>query len=248
MQVERACPVCAQRYAADATRLRFGRQTTCSRACSYRLRADVLTTAVEVTCGGCAKVFAIQPLKRERARHGGSFCSLACAYANRKRIVSKPYVLIAEVDRVASSLKAWETRRANPKPYPEAARAKARAQAIARVVAGGGVSKFERAVAETLRTLRFLVSTSVAVRDARGRFAHVFDLVLPQRALVIECHGSYWHGERWTWSEPNHSQERNLRYEAKKHALAKSIGLDLRLLWEHDYKRDAVGACLAAVR
>src|SRR5699024_11048223 len=33
--VNRECPVCAVSYEADPVRLRHGRQTTCSRACSY---------------------------------------------------------------------------------------------------------------------------------------------------------------------------------------------------------------------
>jgi hypothetical protein len=36
--VPRVCPVCKQNYEADPARLRFGRQTTCSRKCSYALR------------------------------------------------------------------------------------------------------------------------------------------------------------------------------------------------------------------
>ena len=40
MIVERACEMCAAHYDADTQRLKHGRQTTCSRACSYLLRAQ----------------------------------------------------------------------------------------------------------------------------------------------------------------------------------------------------------------
>lgn len=36
--IHRICPVCNTKYTAEAIRLKFGRQTTCSRRCSYDLR------------------------------------------------------------------------------------------------------------------------------------------------------------------------------------------------------------------
>ncbi len=38
---EQRCPVCGATYLAEPARLRHGRQSTCSRACSYKLRAGL---------------------------------------------------------------------------------------------------------------------------------------------------------------------------------------------------------------
>ena len=167
--------------------------------------------------------------------------------------------------------KAWETRRANmranpdahavveprvtrvrtlaqPRPYPESARIKARADAIERLQHGARVSKFERKVAEVFRSLGFVVLTSFPLRRADGTFACVFDIVIPQRRIIVECHGTYWHGGRWTWDTPTAAQLKNLTYEERKLVTSKKMGLELRILWEHEFKRDPCGACLAVVR
>ncbi len=39
-RVQRCCPICGTSYLAAPYRLKHGRQTTCSRACSYQLRAQ----------------------------------------------------------------------------------------------------------------------------------------------------------------------------------------------------------------
>jgi len=246
-KVKRECPVCSVVYDADSSRLKLGRQTSCSRTCSYKLRSALLQRREETKCGACGKSISVRPGKRKRARHGLNFCSKACAYTKRVRVVGVPYVRVAEVDRVAASKKAWETRRRNPKPYPESAREKARADAIERLHKGSRVSAFERKAAEVFRRLGFQVFTSTSVRNLGGKFAHVFDISIPARGIMVECHGTYWHGARWTWDEPNGTQAKNLAYEARKLAFAQSVGLDLRILWEHEFKRDQNGACLAVV-
>lgn len=245
-QIKRECPACGKVYDADPTRLKFGRQTSCSRACSYQLRAAALKNGEKHQCGGCGKDVYRSPAQL-KGRHGLVFCSAKCGYSNRKRVVNKPYVRTAVVDYVAAAKKTWETRRRNAKPYPEAAREKARARAIQRLQNGRGVSAFEKKAAEVFRSIGFDVRTSVPVRSAIGTFAHVFDIVLPRRRIVIECHGSYFHGGRWTWLDPDHTQAKNLAYEERKLATARRLGLDLRILWEHEFKKDPTGACLAVV-
>lgn len=162
--------------------------------------------------------------------------------------MEKPYVRTALVDYSAALKKAWKSRRLNPKPYPEAARQRAAARAVERITKGGGVSKFEKKVAGVFRRLGFEVQTSVPVRSATGAFAHVFDIVLPQRRIVVECHGTYFHGGRWTWVEADRTQAKNLAYEKLKLATTRRLDLDFRILWEHEFKIDPFGACLAVVR
>jgi G:T-mismatch repair DNA endonuclease (very short patch repair protein) len=246
-KVKRECPVCGVVYHANPTRLKHGRQTTCSRACSYQLRAAKLQQGEEYECPVCGERFYRAPAE-VKARHGNTCCSRECAYQVRQRVVSKPYNITAEWDRSAASEKGWHTRRREAKPYPDAARKKARARAIQQIEKGRRVSKFERKAAQVFRHLGFRVVPSLAFRRSDGTFACVFDIYLPGRRLVVECHGGYWHGGRWTWDEPDATQAKNLRYERRKHALARERGLDLRLLWEKEFKQDPTGACLAVVR
>jgi G:T-mismatch repair DNA endonuclease (very short patch repair protein) len=247
-KIERKCPVCGVVYHAYATRLKLGRQTTCSRSCSYRLRASNLRKGEEKQCGGCGKNIVVIPSKAKRVRHGMYFCSNACAYGNRKRVVTNPYVITRTFDRSAAAQKAWDTRRRDARPYPNAAREKARARAIERLQHGDRVSKFERKAAEVFRRLGFSIDTSVAVRSSNGTFAHVFDIVIASRRIAVECHGTYWHGGRWSWVECDSTQAKNLAYEERKMVAAFRIGLDVRILWEHHFKEDPAGACLAVVR
>jgi G:T-mismatch repair DNA endonuclease (very short patch repair protein) len=144
--------------------------------------------------------------------------------------------------------KAWATRRKDGKPYPETARCKARARACERINKGFNVSAFERKAANVFRELGFRILTSVKCQGADGRFVAVYDIVIPSRGIVVECHGGYWHGGRWTFTSANSTQLRNLAHEESKLALARSAGLDLRILWEQDFRKDPCGACLASVR
>lgn len=93
VKVDRQCPVCGVSYEADATRLKHGRETTCSRACSYSLRgAKSKTVAVTMDCPVCGVEFD----RRPNARHGHHYCSRACHYKGRTlgltaRVVERPY-------------------------------------------------------------------------------------------------------------------------------------------------------------
>lgn len=240
--------MCGVSYYADPVRLRHGRQTTCSRACSYELRAAQRRNSEERECAECGALVVRAPSQMKRVRHGELFCSSACAYKRRKRVVERPYNIVADYDRTAAGKKAWETRRANGKPYPEAAREKARARAIERVNSGFNVSQFERKAAEMFRAIGVDILTSVPLRGASGRFVGVCDIVVPARRIVIECHGNYWHGGRFTWESADDTQLRNLAQEERKVAAVRALGFETRLLWEQDFRQDPSGACLAVLR
>lgn len=80
---------------ADTSRLKHGRQTTCSRACSYRLRAGKIAKSATIICPVCGKEFKRSPAKIKRVRHA-SVCSRKCHYKARTlgivgREVESPY-------------------------------------------------------------------------------------------------------------------------------------------------------------
>lgn len=81
--VERDCPACGARYRADVVRLRHGRQTTCSRACSYELRAAAKRRAVTLTCIGCGATFTRCPSHAQSDSGKGKFCTRECRDRHR---------------------------------------------------------------------------------------------------------------------------------------------------------------------
>ena len=101
--VERLCPVCNKSYLADPGRLKHGRQTTCSRECSYAFRATKTadakrgkpsplkgiksgrpawnkTEGVHLNCKTCGADMRIEPNQVGRKK----FCSKACFFAGRE--------------------------------------------------------------------------------------------------------------------------------------------------------------------
>ena len=93
--IQKTCPICGKEYLADAVRLSHGRETTCSRACSYMLRSQKITKKTSITCGVCGKIFELAPSQIDKKVHA-NFCSKDCHYKGRslgitKRVVTKPY-------------------------------------------------------------------------------------------------------------------------------------------------------------
>lgn len=74
--VERECPVCGRTYTANTNRLKHGRQTTCSRECSYKLRASELSSGITVYCRRCGKPMHTTASKQKKGF--GVYCSREC--------------------------------------------------------------------------------------------------------------------------------------------------------------------------
>jgi len=90
---KRKCPVCGKIYLADEARLRHGRQTTCSRGCSYRLRATGLNKSQTYKCAVCHESVSRSPAQ---VKSRFVFCSRKCHYLGRSlgfvdRIVKQSY-------------------------------------------------------------------------------------------------------------------------------------------------------------
>jgi len=96
--VNRDCPVCGATYQADKRRLKHGRQTTCSRKCSYDLRAlGLAKTKIRHSCPVCLSEFERLPCQNKSSQ--AIYCSQDCAYKGRalgftKRTVTKPYDIV----------------------------------------------------------------------------------------------------------------------------------------------------------
>ncbi len=113
VKVSRVCPVCETEYLADSGRLKLGRQTTCSRECSYKFRfASSRSSTVELDCATCGKQIFKFPSQVKIVKYSNHFCSRECHYAGRslgltKRIVTKPYKYTPEgkASQIASAKK-----------------------------------------------------------------------------------------------------------------------------------------------
>lgn len=95
--IEKECPVCTKTYLADTGRLKHGRQTTCSRTCSYLFRAKAISKSVLRFCATCGKEINRPVSQVVDVKYGAVYCSRACHYQGRsqgltKRVVSRPYV------------------------------------------------------------------------------------------------------------------------------------------------------------
>lgn len=257
MKVKRDCPVCGVTYEAESTRLKFGRQTTCSRDCSYRLRAMDKEKQVQCVCGVCGEQFNKAP-SQIKGKHGFDFCSRSCHYAGRSaglslRIVTKPYN-ISEEARAGwreGAKKTRETRMARDNyRHTEATRIKLSEQ-TAKAIADGRVparSKLEDKVAVVLDDLGVEYIRQFPIRNANGTFSCVFDFFLVG-GIALEVNGTFWHSDpRFFPNGPVHKvQKRNAIKWTGKLAQAASRNIRVVEVWEYDINKDATKAVSEAL-
>ena len=103
-RIDRKCPVCGSMYLADEVRLKHGRETTCSRDCSYKLRASSLNKTKAYNCAVCGRQVLRSPAQ---VKSKFAFCSRDCHYRGRSmglvlRVVTQPYSISEE------GRKAWK--------------------------------------------------------------------------------------------------------------------------------------------
>lgn len=256
--VERICPVCQTPYMADPGRLKYGRQTTCSRKCSYALRASKISNATTQPCAVCGT-----PTTRSLSHRKSvlSFCSSKCHYAARglglvSRVVVQPYNISAETRAQMSESQTARNilRKALGRYFPHSEATKARLRlTTAKAIAEGRiprVSKLEFIVKKELEILGLPFVHQKMFRDAQGRFVALPDFYLPDQNLVLEVNGTFWHADPREFPQgPLHpSQRRTLsRYQTKMTRLAQ-LGIPVAEVWERDIRADvqqAVGQALA---
>lgn len=243
---ERACSVCETVYQADPKRLRHGRQTTCSRACSYQVRARRVAVAL-VVCAWCGTEFARRP-GSVKAKHGAQYCSRSCHYAGRsagltKRICAQPYVMrpVDPAVRTVRAAHAWETRRERGNDgHTEATKEKLReatAKHIARTLRA--VSGLEDVVAEELARRGVAFDRQVALRDPRtGRFGACVDFMVG--GVAVEVNGSFWHSDPVVYPDgpASPAQWRTALAYARKRGLLFRLDIPLVEIWERSVSED----------
>lgn len=250
--VRRNCPICATEYEANPNRLKFGRETTCSRACSYLFRAQKLSKSDNFACAVCGKQFERPPSKR-RSKHGSEFCSAECHYAGRtqglsKRVVQRPYV-ISEQARIAWREGAKKTRatRLSKGNYAHSEDTKKlMSERTTQAIVEGKisrVSKLEDRVADYLESKSVTFVRQYGVRSTEtGRYVATFDFFVNGR-VAVEVNGTFWHADPRFYDLGNlkPAQVRSLERWAKKMAVVEELRIPLLVVWEHDLKHDFRG-------
>lgn len=245
--VERNCPVCSTLYLADPARLKHGRQTTCSRECSYSLRGQQKANLEAKSCPVCGTLVSRSP-SQQKAASGNFFCSRSCHYKGRtlglvKRVVTKPYHIPTETRQASSERrKTMNYRRKSLGLYGHTEETKrklslttSKAIALGRIPR---VSQLEKDVGVVLERLFPSIKAQHGIRDARGAFQAVVDFYLPDQKVVVEVNGTFWHADPRVYPQgPVHfSQIRTCSRYARKQAYLKQQGLTLVEVWELDFK------------
>lgn len=255
--VKRECPVCGIHYDADSVRLRHGRQTTCSRKCSYVLRGDQKKLGATFTCPVCESEFTRTP-KQIKSKHGAVFCSRECHYRGRtlglsKRVVVKPYTVTDEgrAGWLVGAAKTVAIRRARDN-YGHSDDTRARlAETTARAIADGRiptVSRVEDEVADALDALGIGYRRQVSVRGALGRYVACVDFMLDD-GRALEVNGTFWHADPRSYPDgPVYpSQRRTHERWCRKVAALESLGIALVVVWEYDVEQGACDAVAGAL-
>jgi G:T-mismatch repair DNA endonuclease (very short patch repair protein) len=256
--IERACPVCEKIYEADPKRVKFGRQTTCSRECSYLFRATKITKSETLVCAYCGAQFERPPSQR-RAKHGSEFCSRQCHYEGRsrglsKRVVEKPYS-ISEAARDAWREGAKKTRATRLKKgnYAHTDETKRlMSERTSRAIAEGKirrVSKLEDRVAVYLEHKEVAFQRQYGIRDPiSGRYLASLDFFVNE-GVAVEVNGTFWHSDPRFYDQEKlaPSQLRSLERWNTKLGILSHLGIPLIVVWEHDLKEDFEGTLDALV-
>jgi G:T-mismatch repair DNA endonuclease (very short patch repair protein)/endogenous inhibitor of DNA gyrase (YacG/DUF329 family) len=258
-RINRECPNCGRTYEADEVRLAHGRQTTCSRECSYAYRAKLVTKAENITCPICSRVFTRSP-SQVRAKYSVGFCSAKCHYQARSkglstRTVSTPYK-VSEAGRAAwrEGAKKTHAKRLKEGTYKHSEETKELMRERTTLAISEGrinrVSKLEHRVAGALDTLGISYERQVAIRDSvTGKFVASLDFVL-ENEFAFEVNGTFWHADPRFYDQAKlaPAQLRSLSKWDKKLELLEALEMPLIVLWESDFNSNPTASLVALLR
>lgn len=81
---------------------------------------------------------------------------------------------------------------------------------------------------------KILKSLKVKFQPQEIIHGKIFDFFIPEKNLIIEVDGDYWHGYGKEHSELNEIQKRSVRNDTEKDVIAKGLGYEIMRFWEHD--------------
>jgi endogenous inhibitor of DNA gyrase (YacG/DUF329 family) len=191
----------------------------CSQEC--QLLYSRIHSRVVITCKQCGKEFEV---KRGEANQGRDFCSYECSQKYRVG----PRVHNYKGNDVSCTCLWCGCEFSKPEAWVKKGEGKfCSASCRSRYAIckqGGMVSSIELTVKDVLDECNEVYYHQYRI----DRF--LVDFYLPQRNLVIECDGSYWH-----------SLEKNAKNDLKKNAYMAKAGIALARLKESDIRADCKG-------
>jgi len=248
--VNRNCPVCGTSYQADPARLKHGRQTTCSRKCSYARRAEILSDSETKPCAVCETPVTRTPSQERLSKTDAFLCSRACHYKARGsgivgRVVTKPYEVPLHVRQASSERRRkMNAQRKAEGRYTVSAETRPKLSlATSKAIAEGRVprvSHLEKEVGKMLNSLGIDNMPQHRIRNPDGTFGAVIDFFVPSKNIAVEVNGTFWHADPRIYPNgPEYpSQIRTAcRYE-RKCALLKARNIELVEVWEIDFRTD----------
>lgn len=205
----RACPICGTEFKPQDHRQKF-----CSRACSIENSRRVLRNRVTLLCEHCGKSYEQKPSLASTSH----YCSRACQHAHRTavghitcicKVCGKPFdrrtshpgdycsytcMGLAGRDRVTLTCTVCGVSYEVIKSWAESSRYCSLdckhvgwAKTLGAIVAKRGPTAAESLVHTALETLGLGFAAQVPV----GRY--VVDFLLPERSIILEVDGDYWH-------------------------------------------------------
>lgn len=86
----------------------------------------------------------------------------------------------------------------------------------------------ESAFIELLNELKVKFETQKIIQGK------IFDFYLPDKNIIVEVDGNYWHSYNKTLTEMNDVQKKIYYNDRRKDTLAKGLGYKLLRIWEHE--------------
>ena len=247
--ITRSCPHCEKSYEASPQRMAHGRQLFCSRQCALTARA--LEKTDKYVIGACFLCgIEIKRSASEAAVKYGMFCGKGCLYEARRtgkipHIVVKPYAITEEGRKAQAEnmQRTCQKRKAEGRYGHTEATKRRLSEAQAEAMSAGRVhrvSKLEIEVGKRLRDLGYKVEAQFLVRGDGGRYLACCDFYLPDLNLAVEVNGTYWHADPRVYPEGpvSPSQKRTCEKYAVKMKALKVLGIEVREVWEKDFRAD----------
>lgn len=62
----------------------------------------------------------------------------------------------------------------------------------------------------------------------------IYDFFIPEKSIIVEVDGNYWHAYNIPLNEMNHIQKKSYYNDRRKDTIAKGSGYELIRIWEHE--------------
>ena len=77
---------------------------------------------------------------------------------------------------------------------------------------------------------------SIKVKFETQKIVHgkIFDFYIPEKNMLLEVDGNYWHGYGLKLEEMNDIQKKSYKNDKQKEIFAKGLGYNILRVWEHE--------------